>query len=117
VRAPEISVVCECGEQRSLPYGARWECETCGRRWNTAQIPAEDYQRVERAVRRYRLEAFGFAAIILAVFAPLMILVDVRLGITGLILFFAWAFLFRPRQRRRLVAAAREGARWQLRPE
>ena len=49
--------------------------------------------------------------------APLVVLVDVRIGITGLIVFFAWAFLFRPWQRRRLVAAAREGARWQLRPE
>ncbi|HEY1367830.1 MAG TPA: hypothetical protein VGF23_11970 [Gaiellaceae bacterium] len=117
MRAPEISVVCECGERRSLPYGARWECETCGRRWNTAQIPAEDYEKVERAVRRYRLEAAAFAAVILAIFAPLVVLVDVRLGITGLIVFFAWAFLFRPWQRRRLVAAARESARWQLRPE
>jgi hypothetical protein len=117
VRAPEISVVCECGEKRSLPYGARWECETCGRRWNTAQIPAEDYQRVERAVRRYRLEAIAFAVVIVAIFAPLVVLIDVRIGITGLIVFFAWAFLFRPWQRRRLVAAAREGARWELRPE
>jgi hypothetical protein len=53
----------------------------------------------------------------IAVFAPLIVFVDVRLGITGLIVFFAWAFLLRPRQRRRLLQSVVSGARWQLRPE
>jgi len=44
-----------------------------------------------------------FAAVMLAIFIPLVVLVDVRLGVTGLILFFAWAFLVRPRMRRRLL--------------
>jgi hypothetical protein len=117
VKAPEIKVVCECGETRFLPYGERWECETCRRRWNTEQIPAEEYRRFERAVRRYKLESALFAALMLAVFVPLVVLVDVRLGVTALIIFFAWSFLLRPRQRRRLLGAVRDGARWQLRPE
>jgi hypothetical protein len=53
----------------------------------------------------------------LAVFAPLVVFVDIRLGITGLILFFAWAFVVRPWMRRRLLANVRSGSRWQLRPE
>jgi hypothetical protein len=117
VKPPPVTVRCECGETRALPYGARWECETCGRRWNTEQIPAEEYRALERAVRRYQLQSIAFAALMIAVFAPLIVFVDVRLGITGLIVFFAWAFLLRPRQRRRLLQSVVSGARWQLRPE
>ena len=117
MKAPPVTVTCECGAVRSLRYGERWTCETCGRSWNTAQIPAEEYRALEAALRRYQLQSLGFAALMVAVFAPLMVLIDVRLGITGLIVFFGWAFLFRPRQRRRLLAQMRSGSRWQLRPE
>jgi len=117
VKAPPITVTCECGDQRALAYGESWQCERCGRRWNTTQIPADQYRVLERAVRRYELGSLAFAVALVAVFAPLMILVDVRLGITGLVVFFAWAFLVRPWRRRRLLATVREAARWQLRPE
>lgn len=115
--APAIQVTCECGEARSVPYGEQWQCETCGRRWNTEQIPAEEYRALSDAVRRYQRQSVAFAAVMLAVFAPLVVFVDIRLGITGLILFFAWAFLVRPRQRRRLLQTVRGGSRWQLHPE
>jgi hypothetical protein len=52
----------------------------------------------------------------LAVFVPLMLIYDIRIGITGLIIFFAWAFLLRPRQREKLLRKAR-GPRWELSPE
>ena len=117
MRAPGITVTCECGEVRLLPYGERWQCERCERRWNTGQIPEEQYRKLTRAVRRYQLEAIAFAVVMLAIFAPLIVIVDVRLGITGLLVFFAWAFLLRPRRRRRLIESARDSARWQLHPE
>jgi hypothetical protein len=117
VKPPLVTVTCECGEVRGLPYGARWTCETCGRRWNTEQIPLEEYQALVQAVRRYQLQSLVFAGVMIAVFAPLIVLVDVRIGISGLILFFAWSFLVRPRQRRRLLQRALAGARWQLSPE
>jgi hypothetical protein len=116
VAAPPIRVTCECGEVRALPYGERWVCDTCGRAWNTQQIPAEEYRALERAFRRYQLQAIVFVAVMLAVFAPLIVLVDVRVGISGLIIFFAWAFLLRPRQRAKLLEKAR-GPRWELSPE
>ena len=117
MQAPGITVTCECGEVRLLPYGERWVCESCGRRWNTAQIPEEQYRRLTDAVRRYQLEAIAFAVLIVGIFAPLIVLVDVRLGITGLLIFFAWAFLLRPRRRQRLISRVLDGARWQLHPE
>ncbi len=117
MKGPPVTVTCDCGNLRLLAYDERWECERCGRRWNTGQIPAADYDRLARAVRRYKLQSLGFAILLVAVFAPLMILVDVRLGITGLIVFFAWAFLVRPRQRRKIVEATRGVGNWQLTPE
>ena len=117
MEAPAIQVSCECGEARSLQYGEQWQCEGCGRRWNTEQIPAEEYQALSAAVRRYQRQSIAFAAVMLAVFAPLVVFVDIRLGITGLIIFFSWAFMLRPRQRRRLISRVRSGSHWQLRPE
>jgi hypothetical protein len=116
VPAPPIRVTCECGEVRAVPYGERWVCETCGRAWNTQQIPAEEYRALERAVRRYQLQSLAFIVVMLAVFVPLIVFVDVRIGITGLILFFAWAFLLRPRQQAKLLARVRT-PNWQLSPE
>jgi hypothetical protein len=114
---PAIQVTCECGTARSVPYGEVWQCETCGRRWNTEQIPPEEFRALSDAVRRYRLQSLVFGAVMLAIFVPLIVFVDIRLGVTGLIIFFAWAFLVRPRQRRRLIETIRSGSRWQLHPE
>jgi hypothetical protein len=117
VKGPPITVTCECGQVRSLAWGVRWECETCGKRWNTGQIPAEQYEELIRAVRGYRLQALIFTGVMFAIFVPLIVLVDVRIGFTGLIVFFAWAYLLRPRQRRKVAEAIRANSRWQLEPE
>lgn len=117
MKTPPVTVTCECGAVRLLRHGERWECETCGRRWDTAQIPAEDYATLTRALRRYQLQSLAFAVVLVAVFAPLMILIDVRIGITGLIVFFFWAFMYRPWRRRRLLEELRGASSWELTPE
>ena len=38
---PPISITCECGLKHDLKYGEAWTCESCGRRWDTKQIPRE----------------------------------------------------------------------------
>jgi hypothetical protein len=117
VKAPPITVTCDCGQVRWLAYGDRWTCEECGRSWNTAQIPEHEYRALQRAVRRYELQSLVFAAVLLAIFAPLIVFVDVRIGITGMVVFFFWSFMVRPHMRRRLLARVLGSARWQLRPE
>jgi hypothetical protein len=114
--APPVQVTCECGEARSLAYGERWTCERCGKRWNTEQIPADEYQALARAIRRYQLTSLAFGVVMLAVFAPLTLLVDLRIGVTGILVFFVWAFLLRPRRRQKLLRRA-TSPRWQLSPE
>jgi hypothetical protein len=117
MQAPAIRVTCECGTVRSVPYGERWECETCGRRWNTEQIPAEAYTAHIAAIRRYRRQSVAFLAVMLGVFVPLTAFVDTRFAVTGIALFFLWSFLVRPRLRRRLLATVRGLSRWELHPE
>jgi len=80
-------------------------------------VPAEQYEQLVQAVRRYRIQAVVFTALMFAIFVPLIIIVDVRLGFTGLIVFFAWAYLVRPRQRRKVAEKIRANSRWELTPE
>lgn len=114
---PPITISCECGEKRDVPYGERWQCETCGRAWNTAQIPAEEYEQLLRSVRRHKLEALGLAAVSAAVLVPLVVFVSARfLGLVPIAM-MAWLFVFLPRWRRRYYRTARAAPRWQLHPE
>ena len=52
---PPISVTCECGVKHDLAYGEAWTCERCGRRWDTKQIPREQYEVVRRTQLRFRV--------------------------------------------------------------
>jgi hypothetical protein len=54
-RGPAITLTCECGERRDLAYGERWRCESCGRTWDTNNIPMDEYAAIRRTQVRYRL--------------------------------------------------------------
>ena len=71
VKGPPITVSCKCGEVRHVPYGETWTCETCGRRWNTAQIPEAEYWGIMREMRNYRLVVVGIALGLAVVFGAL----------------------------------------------
>ena len=114
---PPITIRCECGESKEVDYGERWQCESCGRVWDTRQIPAEEYQGLLRRMRRVRLEAFVIAALIAAVLVPLIVFVNTALvflvpGIAAI-----WLFGYLPFWRRRTRRAARQSPSWDLRPE
>jgi hypothetical protein len=116
-RAPEIRIGCECGETGHAAYGETWACTACGRRWNTAQIPAEAYGGRRRRMRRLELEIVGFGLVVLLVFVPLVLFVDGRLIFSALIVAAAWMFLYMPFWRRRVQRAAAEAPKWELHPE
>jgi Flp pilus assembly protein TadB len=116
LRRPPITVKCDCGESREVAYGDRWRCETCGRSWNTGQIPAEEYEGLLRRVRRHKLEAVAMTVIAAAVLIPLIVVV--RSGFVLLIpIAMAWLFVVLPAWRRRYRRTAREAPRWELHPE
>ncbi len=117
MKQPPITITCECGETRAVPYGERWHCESCGRRWNTQQIPADEYEGLLRSIRRFRLEVIGFAAVAAAVLVPLIVFVNPGLIIVMPAVVAAWLFIYLPFWRRKVRRTARDAPRWELHPE
>jgi hypothetical protein len=117
MRGPPITIRCECGETRHVPYGERWECEGCGRRWNTAQIPAEEYDGILRDMRRFRLSAIGFAVVTAAAFTALAIFVSESLFLLLPVVLSAWYIFYMPLWRAKVRRRARSLPTWQLHPE
>jgi hypothetical protein len=118
LRGPPISLTCECGEKRDLRYGEDWTCEKCGRRWDTNQIPAEQYGAIRRTQLRYRAlpVAYGLLVASLAIFFTLtgnIFSVILLLPLSML----TWFYFIRPVHRRRYRRAIAELPRWELRPE
>ena len=97
-----ITIECECGERREVPYGELWECERCGRRWNTQQIPAEEYEGLLLRMRRFRLEVLAFALLAAAVLVPLIVFVNASFIFLTPIAAAIWLFLYLPNWRRSL---------------
>jgi hypothetical protein len=112
-----ITIECECGEGKEVPYGELWECERCGRRWNTNQIPAAEYEGLLLRMRRFRLEVLAFALLAAAVLVPLIVFVNASFIFLTPIAAAFWLFLYLPNWRRRARRAARETPRWELHPE
>jgi hypothetical protein len=118
VKGPPISIRCECGAAREVPYGERWTCEACGRTWDTGQIPPDEYAALLRPVRRYRLLVLGPPLALSAVLIPLAVLVDVRFAFLLFVLVMGFALLVVPLLRRRASDRVRGSTpRWALRPE
>jgi Flp pilus assembly protein TadB len=117
VRGAPITVRCECGEYRDVPYGETWICESCGRRWNTAQVPAEEYWGLMRDMRRYRLQVIGVALALAVVFGLLAIFVGESLFLLLPVVLAGWLILYMPLWRRKVRRRARSAPKWNLRPE
>ena len=114
---PPITLTCECGTQAWIPYGDRWTCEKCGRTWNTAQIPAEDYDAVLKIQRRYRIVPMILLLVAVAA-AVVFIIVGRALAVVLLPLILTMWFMFiRPIQRRRLRERVKALPEWKLTPE
>jgi hypothetical protein len=117
MRLAPITIACECGELKHVPYGEVWRCERCGRRWNTAQIPEEEYYGLLRDMRRLRLFPIGIALGFLIVFGLLALLFSQALILLLPVTLAFWFILYMPWWRRKVRLRARSGPRWQLRPE
>jgi hypothetical protein len=118
LRGPPISVTCECGEKNDLAYGEEWRCGTCGRRWDTRQIPREDYDAIRRTQLRFRIlpVTLGLLVLALAMFFTLtgnvfsvFFLLPVSL--------MTWFIFIRPVHRKRYRAAIADLPKWELHPE
>jgi Flp pilus assembly protein TadB len=118
LRGPPITITCECGEKRDLRYGEDWRCERCGKRWDTRQIPAEQYDAIRRLQWRFRLMPIvvGVVVAALAIFFTLtgnIFNVFVLLPLAMMI----WFVFLRPVHQRRYRQAIADLPRWELRPQ
>jgi hypothetical protein len=100
-----------------VAYGETWTCETCGRRWNTAQIPEDDYWGIMREMRNYRLAVIGIAVGFAALFGLLALFVAENLFLLLPLVLMVWFILFMPWWRRRIRRRAQSLPQWQLTPE
>jgi hypothetical protein len=117
VRGAQITIRCDCGGVGYAAYGERWECGTCHRRWNTGQIPAEEYWGIMRDMRRMRITVIFTALAFMIPVVALLPFAGVRiLALLPLIMGF-WFIFYMPRWRRRVRQQARSLQKWKLRPE
>jgi hypothetical protein len=118
LRGPPITVTCQCGEKRDLRYGEDWTCDDCGRRWDTKQIPPEQYEAIRRTQLRFRVlpVAYGLVTLALAMFFTLtgnIFSVFVLLPLALML----WFYFVRPFHRRRYRRAIAQLPKWDLRPQ
>jgi len=118
LKGPPIAVTCECGEKRELGYGEEWACEACGRRWDTNQIPAEQYDAIRKTQLRFRVlpVIYGLVVAATAIFFTLtgnIFSVFILLPLAVML----WFYFVRPFHRRRYRRAVAELPKWELRPE
>ena len=118
MRKPPITITCDCGKAGSASYGERWHCDTCGRTWDTRQIPEEEYAALLRSIRRYRLLTVGPPLLATAVLLPLAVLFGVRFAFLLFTTALAWGLFVVPQLRRRASRRVIENnPRWNLHPD
>jgi hypothetical protein len=117
VRGALITVRCDCGGIGYVPYDERWECRTCHRRWNTGQIPAEEYWGIMRDMRRMRITVIVTALAIVVPILALSAIAGIRILLLLPIVMSFWFLFYMPRWRRRVREQARSLRRWKLHPE
>jgi hypothetical protein len=117
--SPSITLRCDCGSEGRAEFGERWTCPSCGRVYDTRQIPEADFDAIRALDRRYRLISQAIvvvmALLILVVawtqqFIPILAGLAVVLG--------GWFIYIKPIiHRRHRAAVGRLTRSWELRPE
>lgn len=114
MRGPRITVTCDCGAQERLGYGEQYRCG-CGRSWSTAEIPAEEYGRVESVVRRYRIGGWALAVCLAALMLFVALTRPFMLVAIVPAVMIVWLSYLRPVVRRRYRRALADVTKsWQL---
>lgn len=117
VRGARITVRCDCGGVGYVPYGERWDCVTCHRRWNTTQIPADEYWGIMRDMRRMRITVLLTSLAIAVPILALSAVAGIRILLLLPVAMSFWFMFYMPRWRRRVREQARSLRRWKLTPE
>lgn len=118
MQAPPITITCDCGAVTDLGYGERWQCDACGKTWDTRQIPQGEYDALLRGLKQYRLLVLAPPLVLAAVLVPLTVIQGLQFAFLLFVFVMGWALLVVPQLRRRATARMRASTtRWKLRPE
>ena len=113
---PKVTVQCNCGNTLMIPYGSAHAC-TCGRRWDTSQIPAADYAALQRTLRTFRRNEVAFAMVALGLVAALVLVGrSAPVYVTVPVFALVWWRWFRPWWTLRKRARLRDLPTWTLTP-
>lgn len=114
---PRITVDCDCGTRALVPYGDALDC-SCGRRWDTSQIPRAEYAQVLAVARRHRRNELLFVATVAALLVALVVVArSAPLFVTIPIFLAVWVRFFRPWWTSRRKPSVRGLPQWQLRSD
>ncbi len=114
---PPITITCDCGTTGSIAYGERWRCERCGKSWDTAQIPPDEYAALLQSVRRYKVLTVAPPLVATAILLPLAVVVALQFAVLLLAVTLAWRLFAVPQIRRRATRRVVENnPKWELRP-
>jgi fatty acid desaturase len=117
VKGARITVRCDCGEVNYVEYGETWQCPKCDRRWNTLQIPSDEYWGIMDEMRQFRVQAMTVALCIGGAFAALALTLSFSFFLFLPAFMTAWYIFYMPRWRRRVRQRARSLPEWTLHPE
>ena len=117
-KGPPITVTCECGERHDLFYGERWTCPSCGRSYDSGNIPAHEYAQIRSLQRRYRAVPIALGIVVAALAITFTLTGNVA-GVFFLmpVALIAWFVFIRPTHRKRYRAAIADLPRWDLRAD
>lgn len=110
-----LVVTCGCGGLGRVEPGATWSCPSCGRTYETADIPGDEYAAVASEVNRTKLRALAGFAVIAAVFVPLGFVLGAELWITGAVVLAVFYFAYGPKLKRDVRRIVGGLPRWTVR--
>jgi hypothetical protein len=114
VQGVALKVTCTCGQSARVPVGEVGRCDRCGRRWDTAKVPAEEYRAYALAVRRAKWMAFAGVLVVVPVVALLALLVDRLLLLVAPVALGVWYFWYLPSHRKRVRRLYATLPRWEI---
>jgi hypothetical protein len=118
VKAPPITLRCDCGAEGKAAYGERWACSRCGREYDTSAIPAEQYRAILAVRRRYRATGWALAVVVAAFVLFLAVSNQPLQILAGLpLILVTWFMYVRPLLRRRFRRAIADLPTWELHAE
>jgi ABC-type transport system involved in cytochrome bd biosynthesis fused ATPase/permease subunit len=106
MKEPGITLRCDCGAEGKVKYGERWTCESCGRVYDTSQIPSQDYAEIAALDRRYRVGVWAVMAVLAIAVLAVALTRQVIPIFAGLaVVMLSWFLYIKPLVHRRHKAA------------